>query len=356
MGALEQRAQALVLVRDPARVGLVARVVGDELHRPRPVQRVQGDQVLELGRLHQAQGVAHAGRLELEDARGVAPGHHRVGRAVVEGQRVHVEPHAAGLLDHLDGAVDHVQVAQAEEVHLEQPERIDVAHRELGHDLGVGALLLQRQVLGQRPVADHDGGGVDGVVAYHPFERRCHVDDLLGDLVGVVGAAQLRAGLHALREGDLGHLRHELGDAVDHPVGDPHHAARVLDRRLRLHLAEGDDLRHVAAAVLLGDVVDHALAAGHGEVDVDVRHGLSARVQEALEEQRVADRVEIGDVQAVGDERPGGRPAARPDRDAVGAGEADEVPHDQEVVGEAHLLDRLQLELEPAAQLGVSAP
>ena len=168
----------------------------------------------------------------------------------------------------------------------------------------------------------------------------------------VVGAAQLGAGLHALREGDLRHLRHELGDAVDHAVGDPHHAARVLDRRLRLHLAEGDDLGHVAAAVLLGDVVDHALAAGHCEVDVDVGHGLSARVQEALEEQRVADRVEIGDVQAVGDERPGGRPAARPDRDAVGAGEADEVPHDQEVVGEAHLLDRLQLELEPAAQLG----
>src|SRR6185437_6514245 len=79
---------------------------------------------------------------------GVAAGHHLGGLSVVERQRVHVEAHARGLLDHLDGAVDHVEVAQAQEVHLEQPERLDVAHRELGHDLGVGALLLQRQVLG----------------------------------------------------------------------------------------------------------------------------------------------------------------------------------------------------------------
>ena len=43
-----------------------------------------------------------------------------------------------------DGLVDHVEVAQAEEVDLQQAERLDVAHRELRHDLLVGALLLER--------------------------------------------------------------------------------------------------------------------------------------------------------------------------------------------------------------------
>ena len=166
-------------------------------------------------------------------------------------------------------------------------------------------------------------------------------------LVGVVGLAQLGARLHALLERDLRPLGHQLGDPVDDAVGDAHHPAGVLDRGLRLHLAEGDDLGDVAAAVLLGDVVDHALAAGHGEVDVDVGHALAARVQEALEQQRVAHRVEVGDAQAVGDQRARRRAAAGPDADAVLAGEADEVPDDQEVVGEAHLLDRPQLELEP---------
>ena len=44
----------------------------------------------------------------------------------------------------LHGLVDHVQVAQAEEVHLQQAELDgDVVHPELGHDFLVGALLLE---------------------------------------------------------------------------------------------------------------------------------------------------------------------------------------------------------------------
>ena len=88
-----------------------------------------------------------------------------------------------------------------------------------------------------------------------------------------------------------------------------------------------------------------------GEVDVDVGHRLAARVEEALEEQVVADRVEVRDLEAVGDEGAGGGAAAGADADPVPLRERDEVPDDQEVVGEAHLLDRLQLELEPLAQL-----
>ena len=101
-------------------------------------------------------------------------------------------------------------------------------------------------------------------------------------------------------------------------------------------------------------VVDDALAAGDGEVDVHVGHRLAARVEEALEQQVVADRVDVGDLEAVGDEAAGGRAAARADADRrCCLREVDEVPDDQEVVGEAHLLDRLQLVLEPLVQLGV---
>ena len=55
---------------------------------------------------------------------------------------------------------------------------------------------------------------------------------------------------------------------------------------------------------------------------------------------------------AVGDDRAGRRAAAGADRDAVLLGVADEVPDDQEVGGEAHLLDHPELELEPLDRLG----
>ena len=74
----------------------------------------------------------------------------------------------SSVADELDRLVDHVEVAQAEEVDLQQAERLDVAHRELRDDLLVGALLLQRHDVGQRPVGDHDAGGVDRVLADEP--------------------------------------------------------------------------------------------------------------------------------------------------------------------------------------------
>ena len=132
---------------------------------------------------------------------------------------------------------------------------------------------------------------------------------------------------HVERRRDL------LGDAIDVGVGHVEHAADVADHRLGLHRAEGDDLRDVLAAVLAGDVVDDLAAAALAEVDVDIgqRHALG--VEEALEQQVVVDRVDVGDAQAVGDEAAGGRAAARADRNAVLAGVADEVPDDEEVPG-----------------------
>ena len=95
--------------------------------------------------------------------------------------------------------------------------------------------------------------------------------------------------------------------------------------------------------VLVGHVADHAVAPLHREVDVDVRHRDALGVQEALEQQVVRERVDVGDLQRVGDDRAGRRAAPGPHRDAVVLGELDEVPDDQEVGVEAHPVDHLEL-------------
>ena len=89
------------------------------------------------------------------------------------------------------------------------------------------------------------------------------------------------------------------------------HAADVLDRLLPLERAEGDDLRDAVGAVLLAHVADHLVAALEAEVDVDVGHRPALGVQEALEEQVVLDRVEVGDAERPGDQAAGRRAAAR---------------------------------------------
>ena len=195
-------------------------------------------------------------------------------------------------------------------------------------------------------IGDHDRRGVDRRVADDPLEALGHVDDLLrrrvlGHLVG-----QLLAGREALleaRRAALLRVRDQLRQAVADRVLVAEDAGRVARRRAREHLAEGDDLGHALRAVLRGHVADHALPPAHGEVDVDVRHGHALGVEEALEEQAVAQRVDVRDGQAVGDDRAGRGAAARADGDAVVLRVGDEVVDDQEVGVEAHRVDHAQL-------------
>ena len=339
--------QPLVDVGDGLTTVLPRGVAGDVLHRPGPVERDERDHVLELRRLHLAEGVAHARRLELEDARRVGPRQHLVRLAVVERDLADVD----AVSDQPHGLVDHVEVAKPEEVHLEEAERLDVLHRELRHDLLVGALLLQRDDLDQRLGADHDAGRVDRVGPGQALERARELDDLTRDRVVLDGVRELPARLERLVERLSRPLRDQLRDAVDDPVGDLEHPAGVAHRGARRHRREGDDLRDAVAAVLLRHVVDDPLTSLDGEVEVHVRHVLARGVQEPLEQQAVAHRVDVRDLEAVRRERAGGAAAARADRDAVALREPDEVADDQEVVREPHLADRLELEAKPLVEL-----
>ena len=89
------------------------------------------------------------------------------------------------------------------------------------------------------------------------------------------------------------------------------HPGDVAHDGARLHRAERDDLGDVLAAVLLRHVLDDLAAAPLAEVDVDVgqRHALG--IEEALEDEVVFDRIDVGDPQAVRDEAAGRRAAAR---------------------------------------------
>ena len=228
-----------------------------------------------------------------------------------------------------------------------RPERLDVVVGDLRHDV---ALVVQahRDVVGDVAGRDDHAGRVHALVAHQALEGARGVEDLLGDRVVVVGLGQLGARLHRVGQLDADRaLGHELGDAVDLAVAVAEHAAGVAHHRAGEQLAEGADAGHRRRAVLLRDVLHHAVAAGDREVGVDVGHALAPGVEEALEEQVVRERVEVDDPQRVGHQRAGGRSAPGAHADAVLARPAHVVPHDQEVAGEAHLGDDAELEAQP---------
>ena len=258
-----------------------------------------------------------------------------------------------------EGVLDHGEVPQPEEVHLQQAERLDAVHVELRDDLlrVVAGVLreLQGEVVHERRVPDHDARGVHRVLAAQPLERPGRLDDLLGLGLLLVGRGQVRRELQRVLDRvvaahDRGRVH--LAEPVPHHRGEPEHARRVADPLLPLDRLESDDLRDVVRAVLLGGVADHLVAPALVEVHVDVGHLDPLGVQEPLEQEPVAQRVEVGDPQAIGDDRAGRRATPRPHADPLLARVADQVPDDQEVPAEPHRGDHVELVVDPVADLG----
>ena len=147
--------------------------------------------------------------------------------------------------------------------------------------------------------------------------------------------------------GLAGLIGHQLAEPVDLAVGHLQHAADVAQHGAGLQLAEGDDLGHAVRAVALAHIGDHLVAAVLAEIDVEVGHRHALGIEEALEQQAEADRIEIGDGERPGDQRARARAAAGADRNAFGLGPFDEVGDDQEVALIVHAGDDIELEGEP---------
>ena len=345
-------------------VGVVLVHVGR--HGARPVEGHQSGHVVETGGCERAHERTHGAALELEHPHRVAPAKHGEGGLVIEGDIVDVGPFARRRLDQVEGPLDDREVAQPEEIHLQQAEVLHPVHLVLGDHRGIGRvgapvrLPLDGHVLGERLVGDDHRGGVDPVLATQTLEPLGHVDHPLGLGIGLVHGPELAghgvAVLVPLRLGQAGGQRgvpaheqrgHGLGDPVADDVGVAQHPGPVAYRGPGLDGGEGHDLGDVVGAVSLGGVPDHVAAVPLVEVHVDVGHLGAARVEEPLEEEVIADRVEVHDLEAVGHTTPGCRPPPRTHPDAVRAGEADEVPDDQEVGGEPHGADHTELVVEP---------
>ena len=151
------------------------------------------------------------------------------------------------------------------------------------------------------------------------------------------------------------------GDGGDH-LGDAVHVgernvlgpAHVADGGPRLHAPKGDDLRHLIAPVLVDGVADHLFALIVGIVQVKIGHGDAARIEKALEDQVVLERIQPGDAGAVGHERACARTAHVPP-DVAAAGKVTEIRHDQEVDVKTHLVDDAQFALFALLHFGIFA-
>ena len=198
-------------------------------------------------------------------------------------------------------------------------------------------------------------------VSRHAFELLCHLDHGLDvfflahalvqhglQLERVVVLVAFFLHFRRIRQG-VRHTRfsgNQLRDAVAEGVAHVHDTAHVTNRRLGSHGAKSGDLADGVFAVLFLHIVDHPVAIGLAEVDIEVGHRNPLGVQETLKQQVVFQRVQIRDLEGVGHQRTGARPPTRAHGAAIVLGPLNEVTHNEKVPGEPHLEDGAQLKLQ----------
>ena len=280
--------------------------------------------------------------------------------------------------------MDDGQGVQAQEVHLEHARFFDVVTVILrGPDVLACLLVLGKadgNIVREVARADNGGAGVHPHLADAAFQLEGVFQHLLVEVAAVIAfflevgdqaeavfqgnfyvhvlhaplellsvlLHQFEAGLEfvvfriegvfpllLLAQARRNHIREAVG-LLDAHVAD---AGDILDGALGRHRTEGNHAGNVVLAVFPVHIfVGHRQAF---EIHVDIRHVDAVRIEEALEQQVILDRVEIRDFQAVGDDGAGGGAAPGPDHRTGGARSGDIVLDDEEVVREAHPADGL---------------
>ncbi len=151
---------------------------------------------------------------------------------IVERKFVRIDALAGRLLDEVDGLGENRQVAQAEEIHLQQAGALDVAHRPLRDDFVFAVHPLQRHVFDQRPVGDHHRGGVRAHVASQPLDLHRQIEQLADFAIFFIGVMQVGALLRAHRDSVMPNSSGTIATtASTRGIGQPQSAADVANRR-----------------------------------------------------------------------------------------------------------------------------
>ena len=148
---------------------------GNQVHRPWPVQRNQGRNVLDGVDLELAAQIPHPAGFQLEYPERVRLVQQIVSLCVVQRQVVYGHRSAVCLLHQVARIADDRQRLEPQKIHLEQAEGANRFHRILGDD-GAVFVLLERQQINQRLIPDDHACRVNRRIAREVFEDKGRVN------------------------------------------------------------------------------------------------------------------------------------------------------------------------------------
>ena len=320
-------------------------------HRSGTVECEHCDDIFETGRFQFLCQILHTGRFDLEQSKRLAGGDIVVYFGVFNIFFNKVDTLAMPFLDQLQCLFDDCQCLQTKEVEFDKVDIFDILSAVLCRQCIETGRFEKRCFLPECFVRDDHTRGMGPGITVQPFECKRILPGPFGLGVTVEKLFDLGFFLIGGFQVDPQFVRNEFCHCIRFGVWHVKHPGNIPDDPFGKQFTESDDLCHVHTAVLLHYVIEYLLTAGLAEIHIDIRHGDTFGVQESFEKQTVGHRIDIGNTQGIGHQRPCRRTTSGSYGDPHAFCRIHELPYDQHISGEFHIVDDVYLYLKAVTVL-----
>ena len=169
----------------------------------------------------------------------------------------------------------------------------------LGDDATALGIALHGDMIAHGVAANDGCARMHAFTAHMALDRLCGVNNALNVFFGIVSFFQVGVGLERTIDGDAQLSTNKFADTVTHGIGVVQNTRSIAHGVFCLQLAERNNARNMVFTVEFANMFDNILTMLIVEVDVDIGHLNTFRVEEAFEHQSVLNGVKVGDAHGV---------------------------------------------------------
>ena len=193
-------------------------------------------------------------------------------------------------------SIQYCEISQSEKIHLQEAKSLEWMSRELSHRRRrIFRRWLEWTKIGHRLRGDDHGTRVDSELSDGSLETDRCIDHLGVDSTFFIDFFELVGLLESLPQRDTRTSRDQFSKYIHLFERDSECSTSIFDRCTGSQSTERTYLSHAIGSVFGPDVDEYLISPHIREVDIDIWHRYSGRIEESLKKEPIPQRIDIRD-------------------------------------------------------------
>ena len=176
-----------------------------------------------------------------------------------------------------------------------------------------------------------------GSMSWKSFQASCHIDQIVNILLFFIRLLQFRIHGQSFINSDIQLLRNHFCNISNLCIWHIQNTANIPNHTTGCQSTKSNNLDHTVIPIFTADIFNNLLPSFEAEVNVNIRHRYSFRIQKSLKEQIIANRIKLCDAQGISNQTSRCRATSRSYHNVMIAGIFNKIPYYKEVIHVAHI-------------------